>query len=217
MDNYEQTLISQYGTSPTLTQLIENMNGYIDPLADLQTFYDYVWNVETAQGFGLDIWGKIVDVERNYKIPAQHPFFGFDDSSDDYRGFGQAPLYVGSGNSQVFALPDSAYRTLILVKALSNISDGTIPAYNQLITNLFKNRGIAFVSDLGGMRIQYTFTFYLAPAEIAILLQSNALPSPSGVRATAIQIYDKDTLGFKEAGDYQPFGYGIFRLNPIVI
>ncbi len=53
-----RTLISQYADSPTLVQLINNMDDYINPDADFDAFYDFVWNVETAQGFGLDIWGQ---------------------------------------------------------------------------------------------------------------------------------------------------------------
>ncbi len=42
----------------------------IDPTADLNAFYDLVWNVATAQGWGLDVWGRIVGVTRNLNIPA---------------------------------------------------------------------------------------------------------------------------------------------------
>lgn len=73
MINVEETIISQYGNSATITQLIQNMNTYIDPRADFDKFYDYVWNVDTAEGFGLDIWGRIVDIERTINVPSGTP------------------------------------------------------------------------------------------------------------------------------------------------
>lgn len=45
----EQTIISQYGATSTIAQLCRNMDTYIDPATDFNTFYDYVWNVDTAQ------------------------------------------------------------------------------------------------------------------------------------------------------------------------
>ena len=64
MINVEQTIISQYANSATISQLVRNMNTYLDPRADFDTFFDFVWNVDTAQGFGLDIWGRIVNIRR---------------------------------------------------------------------------------------------------------------------------------------------------------
>ena len=60
MRNLKDTVISQYAHSPVMLSLIQSWNDAIDTAADLQAFYDTVWNVSTAQGFGLDIWGAIV-------------------------------------------------------------------------------------------------------------------------------------------------------------
>ncbi|OYV46703.1 MAG: hypothetical protein B7X10_04775, partial [Burkholderiales bacterium 21-58-4] len=177
MQNPQQTLISQYANSPTLTQLIENMNGYIDPSADLDAFYANVWDISTAVGFGLDIWGKIVGVNRTLQVPDSSGNFGFSEGGGFYP-FGQEPFYAGP-TSGSWILGDDAYRTLILVHALANISACTVPSYNQLLKNLFAGRGNCFVADLGGMKIQYVFEFYLKPFEVAILTQSNALPGPA--------------------------------------
>jgi len=77
MINVEQTIISQYGNSATITQLVRNMNEYLDPRADFDAFYNFVWNVETAQGFGLDIWGRIVNIKRELLVPDTPNYFGF--------------------------------------------------------------------------------------------------------------------------------------------
>lgn len=215
MQNVEQTIVSQYANSPTLAQLIENMNGYIDPGADLDNFYNFVWNVETAQGFGLDIWGKIVGIERTLEVPESSGNLGFNEGLN-YYPFGQEPFYAGPQEG-AYVLGDAAYRTLIMVKALANISACTIPSYNQLLKNLFAGRGNCFVADLGNMQINYVFEFYLQPFEIAILTQSSALPRPAGVKAQGVQIYQPDTLGFREATGYETFGHGTFALNPVPV
>lgn len=202
-----RTLISQYANSPTLVQLINNMDDYINPDADFDAFHDFVWNVETAQGFGLDIWGRIVDVGRMLTIPGDVTYLGFDEALN-WQAFNQAPFYTGEQATQTYRLADDAYRTLILVKALANISDCTSPSLNRLLSNLFAGRGRCYVSDTGRMEFRYVFEFALAPHEIAILTQSGAIPKPAAVLANILQVDLSTTFGFNEAL-MQPFGSGV--------
>ena len=184
MITVEQTIISQYDNSSTIVQLIQNMNEYLDPRADFDTFYNFVWNVETAQGFGLDIWGRIVNISRELLIPDDPVYFGFASGSF---GFDQAPFFDGTvPATHTYALADDAYRQLILIKALANISATNAPTINQLLRNLFAGRGRCYVNDLGGMQLRYTFEFLLTPYELAIMTQSGALPRPAGVGAIII-------------------------------
>jgi hypothetical protein len=213
MQNVEQTIISQYGTSPVLNQLIQNMNAYIDPSADIQSFYDSIWNISTASGYGLDVWGKIVGVGRLFEIPNTGPWLGFQDGSTDSQPFGQSPFYAGPSTGS-YLLSDNAFRTLILVKAIANISNCSIQSYNTLLSNLFRGRGRCYASDLGNMQMLYTFEFVLEPFELAILQQSNALPRPAGVSASIVQVIPSNYFGFNGSG-LQPFGQGIFYTKNI--
>ncbi|WP_258231375.1 DUF2612 domain-containing protein [Achromobacter pulmonis] len=204
----DRTVISQYANSPTLRQLIRNMDEYINPDTDFDAFYDYVWNVETAQGFGLDIWGRIVGVGRMLTIPGDETFLGYNEALN-WQPFNQAPMYTGVQTSQTYRLADDAYRKLILVKALANISDCTSPSLNRLLTNLFAGRGRCYVSDTGKMEFRYMFEFALEPYEIAILTRSGAIPKPAGVLSSLLQVDVPTTFGFNEAV-MQPFGSGVF-------
>ena len=38
-----RTIISQYSNSPTLVQLANNMDDYINPDTDFDAFYNFVW------------------------------------------------------------------------------------------------------------------------------------------------------------------------------
>jgi len=190
------------------------MNEYIDPRVNMQAFYDYVWNVDTAVGFGLDIWGRIVGVSRLLKIPGNLETFGFANASipPDWQPWNQGVWHTGNEVSQSYLLPDDVYRTLILTKALSNIVATTAQAINQLLRNLFPGRGRCYVVDLGGMAMQFTFEFPITPAEYAILTQSGALPHPAGVAYSVVVIPVAAKLfGFSEAGSAsQPFDFGVF-------
>ena len=211
MIDVERTIISQYGNSPTLTQLVQNMNTYLDPRADFDTFFDFVWNVDTAQGFGLDIWGRIVNISRELQIPNAPVYFGFKDALPDSYPFDEAPFYDGTPPAtQTYKLADDAYRKLILTKALANIASSNAPSLNQLLQNMFADRGRCYVNDMGGMQFRYTFEFDLTSQEYAIITQSGVLPRPSGVNAILFQSA-LPLFGFSEAGlSAAPFGQGVF-------
>lgn len=205
------TIISQYANSPVLLALIDFMEQDIDPEVDIDTFYDFVWNVATAQGFGLDIWGRIVNIGRELNIPGDLTVFGFDTTPVDFQPFGQAPFYNGQPPATtVYRLSDEAYRTLILAKAMANISDCTAPNINKNLSFLFQGRGRTYVADTGGMRIRYVFEFPLTSWEWAIVTQSGALARPAAVLAQALTVDVPGTFGFAEAGTYQPFNQGVF-------
>lgn len=193
------------------------MNEYIDPRVNMQNFYDFVWNVDTAVGFGLDIWGKIVGVSRLLKIPSNTKTLGFmnSDIPPDWAPFNQGTFYTGQNSGQAFVLPDGVYRTLILTKALANIVATTAQSLNALLRNLFPGRGVSYVIDNGGMSMTFYFEFDLTVAEYAILTQSGALPHPAGVQFNVVFVPGDGTFGFQEAGPpAEPFDYGTFYQPP---
>lgn len=179
------TIISQYANAATLTQLLQNFASYVDQTENLDDFFDLIWNVDSAQGIGLDIWGRIVDVSRVLPLPGDQPYLGFQEASEPlFVGFNQAPWYSGQPVTTNFTLSDSAYRVLIFAKALANICDGSVKAINQLLLNLFPNQGNCYVVDNGDMTMVYKFDFILTPVQLSIVQNSGVLPKPVGVRAS---------------------------------
>lgn len=189
--SYWDTIISQYANSAIITALIGNFQSYVDQTTNFDALYDSIWNVATATGYGLDVWGRIVGVTRNVLLPAGVTYLGFQETGTPFTvaPFGQAPFFSGQTLTTTFALSDASFRLLIYAKALANISNGTIPAINQLLLNLFPGRGNCFVADLGNMAMQYVFNFNLSPVEQAIVTQNpTVLPKPLGVTATVVQL-----------------------------
>lgn len=186
--DYWDTIISQYANSPIITQLIGNMNAYLDLSANLDAFYDNIFSVATAQGYGLDCWGKIVNVSRTLDVPGDSSYFGFEEAGIGANPFNTQPFFSGDDLTNNFILSDSAYRVLIYAKALANICDGSIPAINQILLRLFPNRGNCYVTDGLDMTMTYTFQFLLTPVELAIVGQSGALPKPCGVSVTTVTV-----------------------------
>lgn len=138
---FNKTLLSQYANSPVLLALINGYSANFDPSANIDAFYNNVWNIDTANGVGLDLLGRIIDVSRIIQIPAATTgaagFFGFAQQTGSV-GFGQGVFYNASPSTTgQYPLPDDAYRALILLKAVANIGDCSIPTLNRILGQLF--------------------------------------------------------------------------------
>lgn len=216
MRNWPETVISQYANSPVTLGLLESFNDAIDPSANIDAFYNLVWNVDTAVGYGLDVWGRIVGVSRVLTVPSGD-YLGFSEA-ESWVAFGAGTFYSGPNSTENFILTDVAYRALILIKALANISDCSARTLNTILRQLFPGRGNAYVLDLGNMKMRMVFEFLLEPFEYAILTQSGAFPHPTGVGIEIMQLSLPYRFGFAEAGPYSaaPFGQGTFFGGPPV-
>jgi hypothetical protein len=217
MIEHGRTIISQYSSSATILAILEDMNDCLDPRVNVAEFQSKIWDVDTAVGRGLDIWGKIVGVSRLLKIPSAFKNFGFSNASipADWRPFGQGTFNSGNNASQAYLLPDSAYRTLILTKALANIVATTAQSINALLRNLFPGRGRCYVVDSGAMTMNFVFEFDLSLVEYAILTQSGVLTHPAGVAFSVTVIPTGGNFGFAEQGpSAQPFDCGPFYMPP---
>lgn len=183
------TVIAQYANSPILTGMIESFNAAMDLTKPLDSFYDLVWNVLTAQGWGLDVWGRIVGVSRTVAVPGGSlATFGFEEAGSSWTGFGQGGFYSGGSVTNTITLSDTDFRLLILAKAATNVCDGAIPSINSILLGLFPGRGDCYVADGQDMSLTYVFKFGLNPIELAIVETSGVLPSPAGVLVNVSQL-----------------------------
>lgn len=201
--------MKQYAASPIIQRLNDDRAGYFGT-GWQDAFYSIYWNVDTALGVGLDNWGKIVDIARQLQVPPSD-FFGFSTATplQTWGAFGEDSFYDGPAATQTFTLADQAYRVLVLAKALSNISATNSKSLNAVLSQLFPNRGRAWVNDLGNMSMRFVFEFPLESWERAVLTNGGVVPRPAGVFAYILET-PEETFGFGEAMDSEPFNQGVF-------
>jgi hypothetical protein len=182
-----QTIYAQYANSPVLLALIDYISQWIDPARLVDYFFDNLWNVDTAQGWGLDVWGRIVGVNR---VVAASPnkWFGFEEAGTlSADPFDQSPYYSGQNNGpQNYTLSDAIFRQLILAKAAANIWDGSIPGLNNILRLMFPGE-ICYVTDGEDMTMTYRFEFTLTPVQQTLVINSGVLPHPAGVSISYVQ------------------------------
>lgn len=189
---YTDTIMRQYQGKPNLINIIDTFEQAVSLDDFTDSFITNVWDMTTNGSYGLDVWGKIVNISRYVSGDSNDEVFGFSEANasdaDVYpMPFNTAPFYGGTVSTNNVRLGDDAYRTLILAKAFSNISIATIPEINKFLTMLFSGRGVAYCTIIGPMQLGITVKFALATYESNILQNYDVMPIPNGTSVTITQ------------------------------
>lgn len=150
-------ILWQYLDAEKLKGIIAGQQSFMDEnVGDFFTdFNKDVLNIETANSFGLGVWGALLQVPR--------------------------PIYEEDGVQKEFT--DAQYRLLLRARIYLLTFDGSARALNEFFHILFPDL-IVTVTDNGDMTADISVLNEIDP-EIAILFQSPYvnifLPRPSGV------------------------------------
>lgn len=206
------TVQSQYAASPKMLALINSFQEKLSVNSDITLFYNKIFNINTAEGIGLDIWGIILGVGRNIEV-ADEDVFGFTGSL--LEPFNQAP-FSAQGVTNTFSMTDPAYRELLMVKALANISAADLNTLNTLLNQLFETFTV-YVIEIGIMKLRFIFEFYPTPWQRAIFNTPGLLTRGAGVGIEWYAVPRSMTFGFEGSG-FQPFNHGTFSQSiPVTV
>ena len=163
-------MISQYANSPKYVKLYTGLSDLFNNASTLEDWFNVVYNLNTATGFGLDIWGKILNQGRQFTY--------FENGSEVNVYLGGEQTIDGVTYSEEYM--ENTYRLVLFLKALTNITNCTIASMNSLLQFYFKNRGRVYVLEYNPMEIRYVFEFYVSKIEKAIFT-TDVMPKPTGV------------------------------------
>lgn len=206
------TVQSQYAASPTIVALAEGFARRILPGEDITLFFHEVFDIMTARGWGLDNWGRVLGLGRVLQAEDDQ-VFGFLGSL--LQPFDQGNFFQ-RGATNAYALTDPAYRELLLIKALANISSADAATLNLLMGKLFPGQK-AYVLAVGVMCVRFVFEFFLRPYQRSIFSTPGLLTRGAGVGAEWLEVEPESTCGFSGSG-LQPFDQGtFFQGGPVII
>jgi hypothetical protein len=212
--NLLRHLLWQYDSAPNIRQLIADNNTW---LAEFHTDFWNSWVVDvfdlaTANDFGLSVWSKILDFplygESNVS-PPDAPAFGFDTLGDpdfespieafesdsgDYGGF------FATDTTGLFGLPRDTKRLLLRLKYYKLTTNGTLPEINAFLEYVLGPNEL-YVLDGLDMTITYVSVGPVANLLLGLFQQIDILPRPAGVSAS-----------FVRAG-VSGFGFDDYNLN----
>ena len=215
-DNFDigLTIQSQYSASPHIVALVNGFWSCLDPSADIELIFNKMINPITAEGFGLDVWGRIVAIGREYVSKDITPSYwgykaplGIDNPR--MRNFNNAPFYKEITGK--VKLNDQAYRTYIFLKAMINIGNGSLSSLNRMISVLFPSVKIVLL-HVDAMVLRIVIQSELAQSDLDALLNLPWLPA--GVGLEVYQVITP-TWGLEGSG-LETLDNGTFTTNDII-
>lgn len=190
--NARNVILWQYDNAPNFNALIAmKQNFYDNAVSDFwERWIVDVLNIQTANEFGLTLWGFLLNLER--------------------------PLYTNE-NDELVPIPTESYRLLLNAKLYKNSHAPTFSNVNTFIRQIFFNHpdNKSYVQDNLNMSITYVLDFFPTAEEEIVLKLNDFLPRPSGVKIASITpIPPQETFGFDGSG-LQTFNNGVFVVNSI--
>ncbi len=176
-----RALLWQHDNATALRSLIESKQDWYN--TNQATFwanwYRDVFNIDTANDFGLAVWGRILNVGLGLQVDSTIgiPHFGF---GIYHRNFENGNFARATSGEQ--ALSTDQKRLIIRLRYYQLISRGTVVEINEAMARIFGDLGQVFVRDpLDMSKITYVFKFTPSSRVRLILDRMNLLPRPSGI------------------------------------
>ncbi|MGJ0566818.1 DUF2612 domain-containing protein, partial [Enterococcus innesii] len=209
-----ETVQSQYATSKRMRAVIDAFWQAINPKSDIDLLYRKLVNPRTAEGYGLDVWGRIVAIGRSYLAAEDtNSYFGFDPpegvKNDRLGTFNVTPFYKKIMGKVRMA--DTMFRTYVFLKALINISNSSLAGLNQMVKLLFPDADIQILHT-GTMVLRVLVLSPLSESDKAAL--DNLPWLPAGVGLEMYQVITP-TFGFAGATELHNSYNGPFATSGI--
>ena len=200
------TVQSQYAASPRILALAAQFWDTLNPTSSFDLMIAKMIDPSTAEGYGLDVWGRIVGIKRAL-IPVASDYLAFappaNVSNPDGNSWDNAPF--NPVNSAGYA-SDPIYRTYVYVKAMLNIGNGSLADLNRYFSLLYPDSGIKIIHS-GTMIIRVLdFAVRLTAADILALRTLDWVPLGVGWQ---LWQGEPDCFGFA-GSDLQPFDQAPF-------
>lgn len=207
--NYDVNILGsmlwQFGNAPNVLSLLNSKQGWYD-LNQTQfwaDFYTNIFDLRTANNFGLSVWAIILGAPIQYNLPgAGVEAWGF---GSFRKNFTNGNFASNSGNT--YTLSVETARVILRLRYYQLTGTCTVPAINRMLADVFADYGTAFIIDDLNMTQRYIFNFIL-PADMQFAFTNfDILPRPAGVGNTFVSILEP-IWGFNI--DAENFDHGNF-------
>lgn len=198
--NLLSAILWQYEESGNLKSLLQKKQEWVNSNHSnfWRSWYRDVFNIDTANSFGLSVWGRILDIPLGVEQKPQPKKFSF--------GFGENHANFNNGNFGTLtqyrqALSLYQQRLVVRMRYFQITCRPTVPEINDFLKYLFGDQGSAYVIDNLDMSMTYVFGFSPSSELLYVLQNYDLLPRPSAVSIS--------TVFFAR----QSFGFGEYNLN----
>lgn len=176
-----QVLLWEYNEAGTLQTLISKKQAWYN-INQTQFWSDWfinVFNLQTANDFGLSVWAIILNIPLDLDPPPDPPgkfIFGFESTHKNFNNGN----FTTSGST--VGLTTEEKRVLLRLRYYQLVSRGAIPESNLLLQDVFELFGNVYLLDSLDMTEVCVFNFYPSVKLRLILQKYDLIPRPSGVK-----------------------------------
>jgi hypothetical protein len=199
--NLLRAILWQYNGAANLQGILNRKSDWynVNQMDFWNDWYADVFNLATANDFGLNVWAIILGQSIYVNNPpdgAEKPCWGLGPYNFNFdRG-----NFANNGGS-TYQLPTEAARILLRLRYFQLTSSGTVPETNRMLKYVFGNLGQAWLEDGLNMTQRYYFGFALSVDLIYLFTHFDVLPRPAGVESSFYQ------------GTVEYFGLGPYHAN----
>lgn len=210
--NLMRTVLWQYENAPKLKSLVQSEQDWANENVTefWRNWFRDVFNLKTANDFGLNVWSRILDVPLTINRPERKSgsVFGF---GSNHKNFGNGNF--GRARSQDIEVTTEQARKILLLRWFQLTSRPTVANINEALEIVF-GEGIAYVQDNLDMSYQlFMFTERPDYQTIDMLKNTDLLPRPSAV-GSAYSVQPRAGFGFGR--NHLNFGNGNFSRREII-
>lgn len=210
--NLMRTVLWQYENAPKLKSLIQSEQDWANENVTefWENWFRDVFNLKTANDFGLIVWSRILDVPLIINRPRRTggSVFGF---GRNHKNFSNGNF--GRGRTRDIEVTTEQARKILLLRWFQLTSRPTISNTNEALEIVF-GAGAAYAQDSLDMSNQF-FMFTEKPdyQTIDMLKNTDLLPRPATIGSTVII---KPRAGFGFGRNHLNFGNGNFSRKEII-
>jgi hypothetical protein len=214
--NILKSILWQYDQAPNILSLLTaKQEWYTTNQTDFwEAWYTDVFNLQTANLFGLAVWSIILNVPLYVPYepePDDTPIWGFNDNTDyptlenTYLNFFGANF---SARGDVIELTEEEQRFLLRLRYYQLTTRGEVWDINRFLNYLVSTSNIGFTGQMYAldglqMNMRYVFTDTTFPQTLLdVLIRLDVLPRPAAVLIDGIITNWGVTWGFNNNDDY---------------
>jgi hypothetical protein len=176
-----ELVTSEHASQPNFMAMLA---ATFQPLADIIAVMETIplaYDLDVAVGTQLDADGVWIGKNRLVRVPLEGIFFSWDTPG---LGWDQGNWITFIGATQLTALPDEQYRTVLYAKVAANHWNGNIPGAYAVWNTVYAGTGFGvLIQDLQGMHMAMALTGPLPDAvTLALFTQGYFDIKPAGVQ-----------------------------------
>lgn len=220
IDTYLNRVPAQHREKPKFRATLEASLSPFVQLGNLMESVPSLYDVDSAIGSQLDVVGEWVGITRVINSAIEGIYFSLDDTADVGfdSGVWRGPYDPISG---IVSLDDDTYRTLIRLKILANMWDGTVEKAYSSWKSVFNGEQGIVIEDHQDMSITIGITgLDMTPAQKGLFSKQISPFKPAGVRISTYFVPSEENAPFfaldTEGPDLAGFDVGAWA-QPIVL